>query len=142
MEIQGNNVSAVLIAGRNPEQLALLEEKILVDGVNNVTTRQVVLNGNPDPLQGIAPPPRALILLLTDQSTAELEALVARTETSKVPLLVVSDALEPVAMRLAMQAGASDFLKLSSDTGQITTCLLYTSPSPRDRTRSRMPSSA
>ena len=25
---------------------------------------------------------------------------------------------------------------------QITTCLLYTSPSPRDRTRSRMPSSA
>ena len=24
----------------------------------------------------------------------------------------------------------------------ITTCLLYTSPSPRDRTRSRMPSSA
>ncbi len=116
-------MSAVLIAGRNPEQLALLEEKILVDGVNNVTTRQVVLNGNPDPLQGIAPPPRALILLLTDQSTAELEALVARTETSKVPLLVVSDALEPVAMRLAMQAGASDFLKLSSDTGQITTAL-------------------
>ena len=29
-----------------------------------------------------------------------------------------------------------------TDTGDITTCLLYTSPSPRDRTRSRMPSSA
>ena len=28
------------------------------------------------------------------------------------------------------------------DEGKITTCLLYTSPSPRDRTRSRMPSSA
>ena len=27
-------------------------------------------------------------------------------------------------------------------TGKSTTCLLYTSPSPRDRTRSRMPSSA
>ena len=26
--------------------------------------------------------------------------------------------------------------------GMFTTCLLYTSPSPRDRTRSRMPSSA
>ena len=26
--------------------------------------------------------------------------------------------------------------------GQYLTCLLYTSPSPRDRTRSRMPSSA
>ena len=29
-----------------------------------------------------------------------------------------------------------------SDTPTIGTCLLYTSPSPRDRTRSRMPSSA
>ena len=28
------------------------------------------------------------------------------------------------------------------DSGQVYTCLLYTSPSPRDRTRSRMPSSA
>ena len=29
-----------------------------------------------------------------------------------------------------------------SDNAGSTTCLLYTSPSPRDRTRSRMPSSA
>ena len=28
------------------------------------------------------------------------------------------------------------------NSGQYTACLLYTSPSPRDRTRSRMPSSA
>ena len=27
-------------------------------------------------------------------------------------------------------------------TGQVTSCLLYTSPSPRDRQKSRMPSSA
>ena len=32
-----------------------------------------------------------------------------------------------------------DFIFISV---QINTCLLYTSPSPRDRTRSRMPSSA
>ena len=37
-------------------------------------------------------------------------------------------------MVLAMHAGFA-FLELG-------TCLLYTSPSPRDRTRSRMPSSA
>ena len=30
----------------------------------------------------------------------------------------------------------------NNEVGQILTCLLYTSPSPRDRTRSRMPSSA
>ena len=31
---------------------------------------------------------------------------------------------------------------LTAPRGQVYTCLLYTSPSPRDRTRSRMPSSA
>ena len=33
-------------------------------------------------------------------------------------------------------------LRRGSPLGQILACLLYTSPSPRDRTRSRMPSSA
>ena len=33
-------------------------------------------------------------------------------------------------------------IAVGSNAGQIKTCLLYTSPSPRDRTRSRMPSSA
>ena len=35
--------------------------------------------------------------------------------------------------RFELEYGATD---------RLTTCLLYTSPSPRDRTRSRMPSSA
>ena len=40
-----------------------------------------------------------------------------------------------------------DVVKTATDVnfelpGDLTTCLLYTSPSPRDRTRSRMPSSA
>jgi len=33
-------------------------------------------------------------------------------------------------------------IKLQIVAGQASPCLLYTSPSPRDRTRSRMPSSA
>ena len=36
------------------------------------------------------------------------------------------------------QVGAA----ILSDDGRLYTCLLYTSPSPRDRPRSRMPSSA
>ena len=40
-------------------------------------------------------------------------------------------------------AGAEAGAKLGREfTKTIDTCLLYTSPSPRDRTRSRMPSSA
>ena len=40
---------------------------------------------------------------------------------------------------LAVTAGAAD---LASGGALFRSCLLYTSPSPRDRTRSRMPSSA
>ena len=39
-------------------------------------------------------------------------------------------------------SGQKDFLGLSSRDTLLSVCLLYTSPSPRDRTRSRMPSSA
>ena len=35
-----------------------------------------------------------------------------------------------------------DFERLAVGVGDLERCLLYTSPSPRDRTRSRMPSSA
>ena len=36
----------------------------------------------------------------------------------------------------------TDANQMTAQLSQISTCLLYTSPSPRDRTRSRMPSSA
>ena len=37
---------------------------------------------------------------------------------------------------------ADDLILISDSADSNKTCLLYTSPSPRDRTRSRMPSSA
>ena len=37
---------------------------------------------------------------------------------------------------------ALDVVTPDADNDSVTSCLLYTSPSPRDRTRSRMPSSA
>ena len=39
-------------------------------------------------------------------------------------------------------AGSESYFKLKRAIKDIMGCLLYTSPSPRDRTRSRMPSSA
>ena len=43
----------------------------------------------------------------------------------------------------ATDVATADFAtNFSSNFGSINICLLYTSPSPRDRTRSRMPSSA
>ena len=40
------------------------------------------------------------------------------------------------------EASNEDRPSLGNSLNQLKTCLLYTSPSPRDRTRSRMPSSA
>ena len=52
---------------------------------------------------------------------------------------IVTTLLMPVLMLGLMLAPA---LMMRYASGQTKTCLLYTSPSPRDRTRSRMPSSA
>ena len=46
------------------------------------------------------------------------------------------------AVRSGAPAAAEFAGKFASGRGPIRACLLYTSPSPRDRTRSRMPSSA
>ena len=40
------------------------------------------------------------------------------------------------------EAGFDDYFTKPADMEMLLTCLLYTSPSPRDRQRSRMPSSA
>ena len=45
-------------------------------------------------------------------------------------------------VNLTVQPGEVVTLLGRNGAGRTTTCLLYTSPSPRDRTRSRMPSSA
>ena len=46
--------------------------------------------------------------------------------------------------RIVGETGGKDFVVAhpSAKSKEVSTCLLYTSPSPRDRTRSRMPSSA
>ena len=45
-------------------------------------------------------------------------------------------------MKGGVKQGISNAQKLCGNLTWIRSCLLYTSPSPRDRTRSRMPSSA
>ena len=52
----------------------------------------------------------------------------------------ISDALRDV--RRALLEADVNFQVAKSFVNQVKDCLLYTSPSPRDRTRSRMPSSA
>ena len=58
----------------------------------------------------------------------------------EVTVASVIFALIMLAVVTAMRTFGQSYDRLQQVTAQ--TCLLYTSPSPRDRTRSRMPSSA
>ena len=65
----------------------------------------------------------------------DLQLEIGAGRITDVPILMLLDRSADV--YLARQAGAQGWLVKPLDS-----CLLYTSPSPRDRTRSRMPSSA
>ena len=65
----------------------------------------------------------------------ELKSLY-RESSTEVPDSRVDDLI------LAQAAEALEEKSAKADTWRPYLCLLYTSPSPRDRTRSRMPSSA
>ena len=68
----------------------------------------------------------------TNIPTAELEAVVSKEERS--PIRVAIDRRDPDVDPQLVWRG--------KDLGNQMVCLLYTSPSPRDATLSRMPSSA
>ena len=56
------------------------------------------------------------------------------------PYLSSADIVEPTVLTVARVSLEVDRTKKTKD--MFNTCLLYTSPSPRDRQKSRMPSSA
>ena len=69
---------------------------------------------------------------------------IKRTNTGNIPQTVNAGELVYVAHSAGTNANSpnKDKLFIGSVDAQDYICLLYTSPSPRDRTRSRMPSSA
>ena len=79
----------------------------------------------------------ALIAFLV--STGATTAYLVKTAP---PPVAAPDSVAAAHDSTAADAGAADSLAARDSTAQDSACLLYTSPSPRDRTRSRMPSSA
>ena len=67
--------------------------------------------------------------LRTDLATKDGELMAEKAESSKL-----REQLSETEQQLRTDLATKD--------GELMACLLYTSPSPRDRTRSRMPSSA
>ena len=77
-----------------------------------------------------------MILLLMPVILIILFGYAITTEIKRVPIAIFDQSRDELTLKMADRLNASEYFEL------YTTCLLYTSPSPRDRTRSRMPSSA
>ena len=72
--------------------------------------KRIVTNGQTDPLSGVASFPDLLLLRVAPDSLQDLEALARYTPDERPPLIVIGDTSDAQSMRVAMQAGARDFL--------------------------------
>ena len=85
--------------------------------------------------------PFILIFLFNSNANAQCETNYQGCVINFSPLEVNFEG-NPSGSTTGINSYTWDFGDGQTGTGQNITCLLYTSPSPRDRTRSRMPSSA
>ena len=99
----------LLIAGRAEDALTQLSARLSKRGDLEVQTRHIA-NGHADPLYGVQDVPDVLMLHLPNKDGGELHALTERPASMRPPLLVVSADNDADVMRLAMKAGARDFL--------------------------------
>lgn len=106
MSKRSNNI---LIVSRSSAAVDALHGHLSADGRDEVATR-VMTNGHADPLHNVSVVPDVLILRVDEATTAELDEFIARPANQRCPLIVVGNSQETSWMRLAMQAGARDFL--------------------------------
>ncbi|KFX69231.1 chemotaxis protein CheY [Pseudomonas taeanensis MS-3] len=105
----GMQAFRLLISSRDPEALHRLQASSQRLPGLQVTTR-LVSNGHTDPLYGLEQMPDFLLLRVSHLWREELAALLLRPAHERPPLLVCGPLDEREGMRLAMQAGARDFL--------------------------------
>ena len=84
---------------------------------------RVIANGHRDPLHGVKELPE-LLLLHYGPGTVELEYLAEHGVREQLPLVVCGPVDDPVAMRLAMRAGARDFLPENASEADIIASVL------------------
>ncbi len=99
----------IVVASRDQESVSVLQAALAERDDYAVQTRAIV-NGHADPLHGINACPDALVLVLSHTWEQELAALVERAPENRPPLSAIAEAGDAEAMRMAMRAGARDFL--------------------------------
>ena len=98
----------ILVASRSGTVADAVRTRLAAHGRYAIETR-VSTNGQADPLRDVVKRPD-LMLLHHTPGTGELEYLAEQAVARRVPMIVFGPADDPSAMRLAMRAGASDYL--------------------------------
>ena len=98
----------VLITSRSKLAMKRLSQ-CLSEQSDFIVTTKVIGNGHADPVHGVSDTPD-LLLLHHGKGQSELEFLAEPGQRNHLPLIVCGPGDDPESMRLAMQAGARDYL--------------------------------
>jgi pilus assembly protein CpaE len=99
----------ILVAGRTKPAIERFASMLEQQGGFRVDTRHIV-NGHSDPLYGLSYTPDLVLLILAEKGHDDLVSLGNETASTRPPMIVVAEQGEAQTMRLAMHAGARDFL--------------------------------
>ena len=112
----------VLIAGRSKFAVDNLSQSLSGRSEFVLTTR-ILGNGHVDPLHGVSETPD-MLLLHHAPGQSELESLAGSGQANQLPLIVCGPGDNPESMRLAMQAGARDYLAETAPLSDLVASLL------------------
>ena len=112
----------VLIAGRSKFAVDNLSQSLSGRSEFVLTTR-ILGNGHVDPLHGVSETPD-MLLLHHAPGQSELESLAGSGQANQLPLIVCGPGDDPESMRLAMQAGARDYLAETAPLSDLVASLL------------------
>lgn len=115
----GFNQYQILLSSRSGSMLDQLSDIISADMRNVKLDKQLITNGHIDPLYNVGTLPDLLILHLSEHWLGELEQLASYSQSHRPPVLVIGNMQNPEAMRLAMKAGARDFLTEPVDQAEL-----------------------
>ena len=111
----------ILLVSRSNAIASEIDEQLREDYRFKLTTK-IISNGHLDPLQDVSPAPDVLLLhCITGHG--ELQFLAETPSNNRPPLIVVGPENNPAAMRMAMRAGASDYLTSPLDNAELLAAL-------------------
>ena len=99
----------ILLASRSKPAIEALATDLAPASNYKIGTRHIE-NGHADPVYGLSRLPDVVVMLLDDQGHSDLEALTGERPEGGPPMIVVAENGDAGTMRLAMRAGARDFL--------------------------------